>query len=102
MEPYSYPKSASKDERAVFCNMISRLLWQKYYGDTSKIIEEFKPFREGMESTIRNVYELADNTVPLMGLFDLITYGADNFGLSEGEYNSAINRCVSSCNDYYL
>jgi len=90
------------DERSNFVNAICKLIVQKHNGDIDKAVEEYKEFNGHVHGSIRNVYELADRQIPMMGLHDLLEDGADNYGFTEEEYQECISKARQACIDYYI
>lgn len=88
------------DSRAEFANKILSLLYRRYNGDLNKCIEEEDIFT-GFDEHIRNIYELISTCIPLYALYELISYGADNYGFTEEEYEEAKERCITASHLYY-
>ena len=82
------------DERVQLVNEISKLIL-KNETDIRKIISEVNRFDVLLEDTIRNFYEIKqDNGAPLFELCEYLKLGADNYGMTENEYNKTIDKLV--------
>jgi len=93
----------SLDERSDFVNSVCKLLVQKHGGDIDKALEEYKEFDGHFHGHVRNVYELSDREIPMMGLHDLLNDGgADNYGITEEEYQECVVKARKACVDYYV
>ena len=81
-------------ERVQLANEISKLIL-KNETDIRKIISEVNRFDGLLEDTIRNFYEIKqDNGAPLFELCEYLKLGADNYGMTENEYNKTIDKLV--------
>ena len=92
------------DGRAGFANRICKLIYDKYEGDTDKIItsNEFIKLYNDLDEWVRNIYEVYDSKVPLISLYELKEHGADNYGYTDEEYTKSIDNCIEACKKYYL
>ena len=92
-----------KDDRSLFVNDILRLLVEKNNGDFTATIKskEFKKFYEHINNNIADVYELADSEIPLLGLYELEKFGADNYDMNKEKFAEAIERTKKACELYY-
>lgn len=90
------------DPRSKFANDICQLVIDKHHGDFEKSLVEIKPIYNHFENHVRNVYELINKEIPLFTLYELITHGKDNYGITEYEYQEAINITKQACNTYYI
>ena len=88
--------------RSIFANHICKLIYQKNNGDVDKSIIEAEPLFDGMQEYVRNIYELIEREIPLYAYYELVKYGADNFDLSEDEYQEAKIKVRAACDLYYL
>lgn len=98
---FVYNINGNLDRRSVFANKICSLLVSKHNGDIDAALEDFKPLNNDIHNYIRNVYELVDCEIPLMGLFDLLCYPHDNWDFTEEEHQSAIERAYEACRRMY-
>lgn len=89
------------DYRSVFANKICKLFIDKHNGDIFAAVNDFKELNADIHHFIRNVYELVDCEIPLMGLFDLSSYGPDNWDFTEQDYNDAKVRAIDACREFY-
>lgn len=89
------------DYRSVFANKICKLFIDKHNGDIFAAVNNFKELNADIHHFIRNVYELVDCEIPLMGLFDLSSYGPDNWDFNEQEYNEAKDNAIKACREFY-
>lgn len=91
----------SLDERSVFANRILKLIYDKHNGDIDSAIKEIKPILDGLEEFVRNIYELIDNEIPLYHYYELLENGADDFDLTEDEYQEWLQITRKACVYYY-
>lgn len=89
------------DERVILANEISKLIL-KNETDVRKIISEVNRFDGLLKDTIRNFYEIKqDNGAPLFELCEYLKLGADNYCMSEEEYNNFIDYLVQEVNTMF-
>ena len=82
------------DERVKLANEISKLILRNET-DIRKIISEVNRFDGLLEDTIRNFYEIKqDNGAPLFELCEYLKLGADNYCMTEEEYNNIVESLV--------
>lgn len=99
---FVYNINGNLDRRSVFANKICSLLVSKHNGNIDAALEDFKPLNAEIHNYIRNVYELVDCEIPLMGLFDLLCYPPDNWDFTIEEHQSAIERAYEACSKMYV
>lgn len=89
------------DERVILANEISKLIL-KNETDVRKIISEVNRFDGLLEDTIRNFYEIKqDNGAPLFELCEYLKLGADNYCMTEDDYNNFIDYLVQEVNTMF-
>lgn len=88
-------------DRSGFANMVCRLLYLQNGKDLDKAIKEGESIFCEFEEHVRNIYELIDDSIPLIAYYELKKYGADNWGFDEQEYTQAIENSKKACEDYY-
>jgi hypothetical protein len=82
-------------------NEISRLILSKET-DFNKIKNEVKIFDELLEETCRNFYEVKmDKEAPLFELCEALELGADNYDLSEAEFEEYIINLKTQINGMF-
>ncbi len=89
------------DERSVFANRICKLIFEKHNGDLDKAIVEAEPYFNDLEEFVRDIYELAENEIPLYAYYNLLNCGKDNWGFDENEYKEKILKTQNACRFYY-
>lgn len=98
---FTFNLNSKKDERSVFANNVCKILVEKNKGNLNDSIKELKPIYDNFFNFVNNIYEIVDKEIPLFALYELITFGKDNWGFSEKEYQSAISRTQKACIDFY-
>lgn len=98
---FVYNINGNLDERSIFANKICSLLVSKHNNNINIALENFDSLNANIHNFVRNVYELVDCEIPLMGLFDLLCHNADNWDFTEEEYNAAIERAYEACRNMY-
>lgn len=94
-------KNSDFDPRVVFANNVCKIVVQKNGGDIDKSLNDIKGIYDGFEGNVRNIYQFIDSKIPLFALYDLKRHGADNFCMTEQEYEDAISRTNNACVSYY-
>lgn len=94
---WKFNKEKINDERSLFANYICQLLWDSDQLSFDKIEE----LNDHLDANIRNVYELIEDEIPLVALYRLNEYGADNYDFDSDEYNEALTNTVQACYDFY-
>lgn len=95
------PSEIVEGGRSSFANRICKLIYEKHDGNIDAAILEAEPFFNDLEEHVRNIYELICNEIPLWAYWYLLKHGADNFGFTESEYQTAIHNSIHACIDYY-
>ena len=100
---FEFKQRVTNTYLAAFANKICELLYQKHLGDLDKAIKEGDDLFEDFEDILRNFYEIADDQVPLVAYWNLITKGKLNYfdKDEDGEYKAAIDRTIKACHEYY-
>ncbi len=85
-----------------FINDVSRLILIAHEWDVDDALESglVESHYKHFDEYTSNFYEWIDPhnmMCPLFTLYDLRKYGADNYGLSEEEYNEVEQRCINGC-----
>jgi len=80
----------TNDCRVVFMNNICQLVWDKHEGRIDDMRSELMVLHDQAEENIRNVYELFQTDIPLIGLAYLQTHDPDNWGWTKEQHNLAI------------
>ena len=103
MEQFEFKNKvdAFSQNRSGFANMVCRLLYLHSGKDLDKAIEEGSGIFSEFEEHVRNIYELIDDSIPLMAYYQLKEYGADNWDFDEQEYKQALDNAKKACHDYY-
>lgn len=68
--------------------------------DFDKLLPTLKEYRDLLDDTVRNVYEVYWD-VPLFRLEEYLRLGKDNYCLTEEEYVTEIGETVSKINELY-
>lgn len=89
------------DERSIFVNRICQLLYNMSDRNINIAILYGTKLFADINEYVRNVYELFDSEIPLIRYYELMTYGAENFGLSDEEYEKEISSTLEACKFYY-
>lgn len=90
------------DQRAIFANDVCDLLFGLYKSKLyNTALPEVKKFYNHFEDNIRNFYEVIDDEVPLFRLFELISHGAENYGLTNAEWEIEKLNAIKACEEYY-
>jgi hypothetical protein len=92
---------AFKQGRGGFANMVCRLLYLQNDKDLDKAIKEGESIFHEFEEHVRNIYELIEDSIPLIAYYQLKKYGADDLDLDEEKYTQALYKCKKACDDYY-
>lgn len=90
-----------EDVRSIFINKICKLLVIKNNGDIDAAVLDFADINGDIHENIRNVYELISHEIPLMALYDLKRYNADNYGITDKEYKNALKKTYKACIEFY-
>lgn len=90
-----------EDSRSIFINKICKLLVIKNNGDIDAAVLDFADINGDIHENIRNVYELISHEIPLMALYDLKRYDANNYGITDKEYKNALKKTYEACIDFY-
>ena len=101
LDYWNFSNGKDLDYRADFANDVAKLMYEKHNGDLDKCVKDWGKFYDYFEEYVRNIYEIADDQIPLTAYYYLLISGADNFGLSEEEFEEAKRRCVEACHKYY-
>ena len=94
-------EEANKDRRCALANLIFQNLYLKNNKDLEETIIEAKPYFELLDDNLRNLYELVDNSLPLMAYYELKTFYKDNWTFTNEEYEQAFKNTIKACEDYY-
>jgi hypothetical protein len=87
------------DDRSDFANNVCVLLLQSVHNDIDEALKQVKKIHDHFYENVRNVYELINTKIPLFALYELLKHGADNYGLSDVEYEAAKNSCIKAIKD---
>jgi hypothetical protein len=87
--------------RSKFVNKICKLLYDKCNGDLNKAINCDSQIFNDIEENVRNIYQFVETEIPLFAYYRLMKYGADDYGLSQSEYEEAITNTINACLLYY-
>jgi hypothetical protein len=93
--------STIEDSRALLCNRIFKLIYQKNSGEMIASFNDASTLYDLLEDNIRNVYELIEDQIPFWAYRNLLRYGKDNYGFTEEEYETAIKNCITAIKAYY-
>ena len=99
---YEFKNIWSYDERSNFANDVSLLILQSVHNDIEEALKLVPKFYKHFDINVRNVYELINNYIPLFALYELKKYGADNYGLSDEEYEVAIQNCIGAIKKHLI
>ena len=92
---------AFEQGRSGFANMVCRLLYLQNDKDLDKAIKEGESIFCEFKEHVRNIYELIEDSIPLIAYYNLKKYGAYDLDLDEEEYKEALDKCKKACDDYY-
>jgi hypothetical protein len=92
---------AFEQGRSGFANMVCRLIYLQSDKDLDKAIKEGESIFCQFEEHVRNIYELIEDSIPLIAYSQLKEYGADDLDLNKEEYKQALDECKKACDDYY-
>lgn len=98
---FVHAKDIEHESREGFANIICKLVYDRYEGNLESAVEAAEPLLEGLDRYVRNIYELVNNRIPLYALYNLKKHGADNYGLTDFEYEQAISAAEAACHEYY-
>jgi len=101
---FEYQQDLTKlDYRAEFANSIFKLLLPKYENNVHMTIQsdEFLKMEDQLQGVVKNIYELVDCEIPLMGYYQLIKYRKENYSMNEEKYDAALDRTIEACKLYY-
>jgi len=79
------------DDRVLFANDVCKLILSKNNYDVDRSLIDVKPMYEYFHEHVRNIYE-AEEDIPLFNLYHYLKCDADNFDLTEEEYQNKIEK----------
>ena len=74
------------DPRAEFANFVCDKLGVVDLKTLEKAIPDIKKVQEHFKENVRNIYELVHNKIPMFAYGDLMTLGAENWGVTSSEH----------------
>ena len=89
------------DGRSIFANKICKLIYDKNNCDLDESIKEAETYFFYLDEYVRNIYELVDSEIPLYSYYQLLKYGANNYGFNEDEYQEKLVITRDACKLYY-
>lgn len=93
---------AGEDHRSTFANDIAQLLVDKH-GTIDGALVEWEEFSAHLHTHVRNIYERADDEIPMEQLYHLISNEWNNFDFDdEQEYLDAVSHCRAVCEKWYI
>jgi len=89
------------DNRSISINETLKKIYENNGGDLNASIVEASSYLKTVDETIRNVYEVVESEIPLYAYHNLMTLGADNYGFTDAEHETALSNTITACRDYY-
>jgi hypothetical protein len=99
---YKFKNVWSYDERSDFANDVCLLILKSVNNDIEEALKVVPKFYKHFDINVRNVYELISDGIPLFALYELKKYGADNYGLTEEEYQLAIQNSIEAIKKHLI
>lgn len=105
MNPFRNRKEITS-VRSKFANAVCDLIVEKYLGENcienSAVSDELVEIYDYFDAEVRNIYEKINTEIPLFALYELLSFGPENWGMTEEEYNIVLDMTIKACEQYYL